>query len=47
MRLTTRYNEDDFAQALLGAHVGDTVTWQRPAGDLQLTIVALDDPDTQ
>ena len=35
------------AQALLGAHVGDTVTWQRPAGDLQLTIVALDDPDTQ
>ena len=35
------------ARALLGAHVGDTVTWQRPAGDLQLTVMALDDPDAQ
>ncbi len=34
------------AQALLSAHVGDTVTWQRPAGDLQLTVMALDLPDT-
>jgi transcription elongation factor GreB len=33
------------AQALLGARVGDTVTWERPAGDLQLTVMALDRPD--
>jgi len=32
------------AQALLGAHVGDVVTWERPAGDLQLTVLALDGP---
>ena len=30
------------ARALIGARVGDEVTWQRPAGDLKLEIVALD-----
>jgi transcription elongation GreA/GreB family factor len=35
------------AQALLGSHVGDTVTWERPAGNLALTVMTLDDPDTQ
>jgi transcription elongation factor GreB len=33
------------ARALLGAHVGDTVTWRRPAGDVQLTVTALDDAE--
>ena len=32
------------AQALLGAHAGDTVTWQRPAGDLRLTVITVDEP---
>ena len=40
-------NLDAYFPANVHVHVGDTVTWQRPAGDLQLTIVALDDPDTQ
>lgn len=30
------------AHALIGARVGDEVTWQRPAGDLKLEIVAID-----
>ncbi|TAM88906.1 transcription elongation factor GreAB, partial [bacterium] len=29
------------AKALLGAHVGDRVVWRRPAGDLPLTVVAI------
>jgi len=29
------------ARALVGAAVGDTVTWKRPAGDLQLEIVSI------
>jgi YD repeat-containing protein len=35
------------ARALLGARVGDSVTWRRPAGGLELQIVAIDydDPD--
>jgi transcription elongation factor GreB len=32
------------AKALLGARVGDEVTWQRPAGDLSVEIVAIDYP---
>jgi len=28
-------------RALVGAHVGDTVTWRRPAGDRVLEVVAL------
>jgi transcription elongation GreA/GreB family factor len=27
---------------LMGARVGDTVTWRRPAGDLELTIEAIE-----
>ncbi len=30
------------ARALIGARVGDEVTWQRPAGDLKVEIVAID-----
>lgn len=29
------------ARALLGARVGDVVTWKRPAGDLELEIIAI------
>ena len=29
------------AEALLGARVGDTVVWQRPAGDLTLTVTGI------
>ena len=29
------------ARALIGAEVGDTVTWRRPAGDLELEITAI------
>jgi transcription elongation GreA/GreB family factor len=29
------------AKAMLGARVGDTVTWQRPAGNLELEITAI------
>ncbi len=32
------------ARALLGAKVGDTVKWQRPAGETHLEIVAVDYP---
>jgi transcription elongation factor GreB len=30
------------AQALLGAHVGDEVSWKRPAGDLVIEVLAID-----
>ncbi len=30
------------ARALTGGHVGDAVTWRRPAGDLELEITAID-----
>jgi len=30
------------AQALLGAHAGDEVSWKRPAGDLLIEVVAID-----
>jgi transcription elongation GreA/GreB family factor len=30
------------AEALLGARVGDAVVWQRPAGDLTLTVARID-----
>ena len=33
------------ARALLGAHVGDEVTWQRPAGDLAIEVIAIDYAD--
>jgi transcription elongation GreA/GreB family factor len=33
------------ARAMLGAKVGDTVTWQRPAGNLELEIVNIRYPD--
>ena len=29
-------------RVLMGARVGDTVTWRRPAGDLELTIEAIE-----
>lgn len=29
------------ARALLGSHVGDSVTWRRPAGDTEVEIVAI------
>jgi transcription elongation GreA/GreB family factor len=29
------------ARTLMGASVGDTVTWKRPAGDLELEIVSI------
>jgi transcription elongation GreA/GreB family factor len=32
------------ARALMGGRVGDTVTWVRPAGDLELTIVGIRKP---
>ncbi len=34
------------AEALMGHRVGDTVTWQRPAGETALTILAIDYPDS-
>lgn len=33
------------AEALLEARVGKTVLWRRPAGDLKLTVEAIDYPD--
>ena len=33
------------AEALTGAHVGDEVVWQRPAGDLRLTVTGIAYPD--
>ena len=33
------------AAALLAARAGDQVTWKRPAGDLELTIVAIEYPE--
>jgi transcription elongation factor GreB len=33
------------AAALLGARLGDTVVWKRPAGDAQLTIMAISYPN--
>ena len=33
--------------ALLGAAVGDRVTWRRPAGDLELRVVAIEYPADQ
>lgn len=33
------------ARALLGAQVGDEVTWKRPAGDMVLDVVAISRPD--
>jgi transcription elongation factor GreB len=30
------------ARALLGARVGDEVTWRRPAGDLSIEVLAID-----
>ncbi|HEX6828580.1 MAG TPA: GreA/GreB family elongation factor [Burkholderiales bacterium] len=32
------------ARAMLGARVGDTVTWQRPAGNVELEITAIRHP---
>ncbi len=32
------------ARALLGRSLGDTVRWQRPAGDLEIEITAIDTP---
>jgi transcription elongation factor GreB len=32
------------ARALLGAHVGQTVTWKRPVGDLRLTVERIEYP---
>jgi len=32
------------AKAMLGAKIGDTVTWQRPAGNLELEILAIHYP---
>lgn len=29
------------ARALLGAHVGDTVCWRRPAGDLEIQVLTI------
>ncbi len=34
------------AEALLDARVGKTVLWRRPAGNLQLTVEAIDYPET-
>ncbi|HLI10917.1 MAG TPA: GreA/GreB family elongation factor [Alphaproteobacteria bacterium] len=33
------------AEALLGQRVGDTVTWRRPAGEVTLTITAIEYPE--
>jgi transcription elongation GreA/GreB family factor len=33
--------QSPLARALLGARVGDSVTWRRPSGDLALDIVAI------
>jgi transcription elongation factor GreB len=33
------------AKAMMGAHVGDTVTWSRPAGDAELEIVEIKYPE--
>lgn len=35
------------AQAMIGAQVGETVTWRRPAGDAELEIVAIGYPKEQ
>ena len=32
------------ARALMGAHVGDTVVWPRPAGPLEVEVLAIDRP---
>lgn len=32
------------ARALLGARVGDTVAWRRPAGDLEIEVAAIEPP---
>ena len=32
------------ARALLGARVGDTVVWRRPAGDLEIEVAAIEPP---
>lgn len=32
------------ARSLLGARVGDTVKWRRPAGETEVEIVAIDYP---
>ena len=34
------------AEALVDARVGKTVLWRRPAGDLQLTVEAIDYPES-
>ena len=33
--------QSPLARALLGAHVGDEVTWRRPAGDLSLEVTGI------
>jgi transcription elongation GreA/GreB family factor len=33
------------ARALMGAQVGDEVTWRRPAGDMSLEVVAIRQPE--
>ncbi len=33
------------AKAMIGAHLGDTVVWKRPAADTNVRIVAIDYPD--
>ena len=35
------------AKALIGAGVGDTVVWKRPAGDLELEILSIRYPESQ
>jgi transcription elongation factor GreB len=35
------------ARALLGAQVGDTVTWRRPAGNLELDVIRISHADPQ
>jgi transcription elongation factor GreB len=34
------------AAALLGARTGDRVTWKRPAGDIELTVAAIEYPES-
>ena len=34
--------ESPLAQALLGSHVGDRVTWKRPAGDRTLVVTSIE-----
>lgn len=33
------------ARALDGAQVGDVVTWSRPAGEVEVEVLAIDDPE--